>query len=114
MQVYVIYKTVEGQNYIVMIEPGKEAAGAAEASGLSYVHWDTNISGEAPKFDPMNPAAWVDTRSYAEKRRCAYRMEVDTLSLEANGCSADGDNPNPMFVAWQDARAAIKQKYPKP
>ena len=83
-----------------------------ESGGGEYVHWDTEVSGAIPDCDPDTP--WVDSRDYAEKRECGYKIESDPLYIEYQGCVKDGDDPGTSEAIWTTVRDAIKTKYPKP
>jgi hypothetical protein len=103
---YIIYKN----KVIEQITKDKEEAEKRESLGYSVTHWDISVSGDLPDMD----VDFSDTRGYAEKRKCAYKMELDPKWDEYNGMRIDGDyTASEVDSLMQSAKNAIKQKYPK-
>ena len=75
--------------YVAAIE---HALASAELYDNTFeiAHWVVDISGKPPAINFGN--TWSDSRSYSEKRRCAYEMELDKLTNSWKGQSDyDGD-----------------------
>lgn len=99
--------------YYLIIEGGKIVRAERlppEGVGVDYTCWDMAISGNIPEMN-IN---WKDTRGYAEKRKCAYRMEFDSLWGEYQGMILDEDYTQEQVNDFMRIkRNIIKAKFPK-
>ena len=88
---YLILKKDGPDRYVMARESTKTATELYNSTYFEYIHWVVDISGAAPAKDDSTP--WTDSRGYSEKRRCAYEMELDRLTLSWKGCKDyDGDS----------------------
>jgi hypothetical protein len=86
------------------------------------IPWATKISGPFPKISGRGTEVdeveedpdFIDDRGYAEKRQCAYALELDPILPEMLGRLEDGDESAEAKANWKAKRAEIKAKYPKP
>lgn len=122
--------------YFVVIKNGCVLALETTKSSIdnytdcTYTHWDISLCGPVPQPEPpiafkaaigpevyitVTPQPFVDTRTYAIKRACAYRMEADPLYTAYRASSdRDGVEDAELKQAWLDCCTAIHAKYPKP
>jgi hypothetical protein len=105
---YIITKA----NRIIAIDSRKE--GYSE-DHFEIVPWEVSVSGPLPRMANVDdePSEFIDTRGYAEKRRCAYILELDSILSSALGCIEDGDDKEQAMQTWRAKRAEIKARYPK-
>lgn len=109
---YIIARKVGENLYVEAIDSNENFKNSFSPYEYEFSHWDTDICGDVPKISSVDP--WIDTRTYIQKRKSGYKMEVDSAYFDYQGQLADGADDATAKQVWLSARNAIRSKYPKP